>query len=702
MKIVSLEVENFRAIHRIELSMLQDMVVIAGPNGCGKSCILDSIRLFKSVYGGYQPDEWQQWFGEFQINFQRNPRQMASLLRDRNRPSVISVGIELATEEVYFIESLLPSMLEDIVWKTVVPGMQDPWLRARGALAAELRAHKPVVDKKVKELEPTVRELLKKRVQLGQLVIEPTGSVRTTNNILLELVFSSFHPKHLGVIDYHGSHRNYGREELGGINLNLDKDEERFRTTSLYNYANKYANIKSEMAADYVRRALQEKTPSGISPKQRTKALSETLQELFTIFFPGKTFLGPVPTDDGNLTFPVELQGGAVHDINDLSSGEKEVLFGYLRLRNSAPRFSIILLDEPELHLNPALVRGLPQFYHKHLGIELENQIWLVTHSDAFLREAMGHKGLRVFHMQHSGVQLSTENQIHEIQAGEEVESIILEMVGDLAAYRPGAKIVFFEGENSEFDKSMVSRLFPAIENDMNLVSAGSRYRVEALHKTLERSVQEGKIPIKIYSVVDKDSGLTIKDDGEVTRHFSWDVYHIENYLLEAQFIEEALKDLNVSSEELSSTDEIERRLREIAQTQIDKLVSHKITLEIDRELVGQLRLKTNPVSDDIGSDLHQSIRNSIERIELIADDKYDLSYVQGRVEEERKKLEESLTNGNWKQHFMGREILRLFVGKYVMGMGYEYFRDLIIGLMVKSNYQPNGMKKILNRIISD
>ena len=36
---------------------------------------------------------------------------------------------------------------------------------------------------------------------------------------------SAFYPKHIGVIDYHGSHRNYGREELGGINLNLAQEE---------------------------------------------------------------------------------------------------------------------------------------------------------------------------------------------------------------------------------------------------------------------------------------------------------------------------------------------------------------------------------------------------------------------------------------------------------------------------------------------
>ncbi len=51
----------------------------------------------------------------------------------------------------------------------------------------------------------------------------------------VRLNFSSFYPKHIGVIDYHGSHRNYRREELGGINLNLDQEEDRYRQSSLYN-----------------------------------------------------------------------------------------------------------------------------------------------------------------------------------------------------------------------------------------------------------------------------------------------------------------------------------------------------------------------------------------------------------------------------------------------------------------------------------
>ena len=123
------------------------------------------------------------------------------------------------------------------------------------------------------------------------------------------------------------------------------------------------------------------------------------MKELFRRFFPGKEFHGVTTNERDELEFSVTVRDGNKHDINDLSSGEKEILFGYLRLRNSAQRQSIILLDEPELHLNPKLIRGLPQFYKKYVGEDLDNQIWTVTHSDAFLREALGQVGVRVYHM---------------------------------------------------------------------------------------------------------------------------------------------------------------------------------------------------------------------------------------------------------------------------------------------------------------
>ena len=703
MKIVNLLVDNFRAVGRIELTDLQDMVVIAGPNGCGKSCVLDAIRLFKSVYGGYQPNEWHQWFGEFQINFQRNPQQMAALLRDRSKPAVIQAGIELATEEIAFVSQQLLQMLEEAAWNSIVPGARQRQ-RTTNALAAEIRANQPIVDQRVRELLPMAQAELAQPVHYGRLQIDGQGTARTDNNILLELVFSSFYPNRIGVIDYHGAHRDYAREQLGGINLNLDQEEDRYKAASLYNYANKYTNIKSEMAAEYVKQALIEKSNrsnEGGAINGRPP-LSETLQDLFSMFFPGKTFGGPVPTDDGNLDFPVTIDDGSTHDINDLSSGEKEILFGYLRLRNSAPKYSVVLVDEPELHLNPALVRGLPQFHYKYMGLDLENQIWLVTHSDAYLREAMGQAGIRVFHMQHAGVSGTSENQIREISHDEQVEALILEMVGNLATYRPGAKVIFFEGGDSEFDVKMVSRLFPSIANQVNLISGGSRARVEMLQEILDHSVQAGNIPVKIYSVVDKDSGSPILPNEQAGRSFSWDVYHIENYLLEPRFISQVLRNLSIQCQQVSTEAEVELRLKEIAKGQIGKLVAHRVRAEINTQLTAGLNLQVNPLSEDLGAEFDEAIEKSVGRINGLRSDELEPSRIGGRIDRERASLEASLINGDWRQHFKGRDVLREFVGKFGQSMRYIHFRELIISQMVSADYQPEGMKAILDSIMQD
>ena len=211
----------------------------------------------------------------------------------------------------------------------------------------------------------------------------------------MEAVFQTYNPEHLGVIDYHSALRTYQRETLGGIDLNIRTAETQRRSQSLYNWQAKYQNVKSELATTYLRELIAEKS----GKKANESDLNATLRELFQTFFPDKVYEGVIPEPDGSLGFPVRLSTGERHDINELSSGEKEVLYGYLRLRSSTPRHSIILLDEPELHLNPSLLQGFPDFYHRNLGRAAENQLWLVTHSDTLLRQAVGNSNYSVYHM---------------------------------------------------------------------------------------------------------------------------------------------------------------------------------------------------------------------------------------------------------------------------------------------------------------
>ena len=181
------------------------------------------------------------------------------------------------------------------------------------------------------------------------------------------------------------------------------------------------------------------------------------------------------------------MPDGSTHDLEDLSSGEKEVLYGYMRLRSSAPKHSVVLVDEPELHLNPRLVRGLARFYLDHLVTAQSNQLWLISHSDTLLREAVNLDSFGVYHMRRGERSRFGENQLTLVTTEAEAERLVIELVGDLAAYRQAQRSCFSREEatlNSMCSSLAVSS--PDVADLMNLVAAGNKRQVLALHRALE------------------------------------------------------------------------------------------------------------------------------------------------------------------------------------------------------------------------
>src|SRR5262245_15613132 len=102
MHIKRISIDNFKGIRRANLEDLKSLVLIAGENGSGKSCVFDAIRLLKSIYGGYQPNETQQWFGEFQIDLARGADSLMVLFNDKNRPLRLELEIDIDDTEREF------------------------------------------------------------------------------------------------------------------------------------------------------------------------------------------------------------------------------------------------------------------------------------------------------------------------------------------------------------------------------------------------------------------------------------------------------------------------------------------------------------------------------------------------------------------------------------------------------------------------
>lgn len=699
MKISSLYISNFRGVRLLEAKNLGNTIVIAGQNGSGKSCIFDAIRLLKSTYGGYEQNEYQKFFGEFAIQIHGDAANLTNLFNDKSRPVIIDCSFEIQEHERAYIAHNASSLIEETIWRSLLPEAFQFGGFRKALFSAQFRQRQPEVDQRVQTVLPEVNRQLTQPEVKGKIVILPGLEIRTSLSPLLEVIFSNYRPRDIGVIDFHGAQRHYGREHIQGINLSLEQSNQQQGQHAIYDYSHKYNNVKSEMASNFIKEMLAEKAVRAEGSNE-VRPLIKTLEELFASFFPDKKFLGPQPTSSGGLDFPVETPSGTTHDLDELSSGEKEILYGYLRIRSSAPKESIILLDEPELHLNPRLIRGLPEFYRKHLGEELGNQLWLVTHSDALIREAVGKQGFNVFHMMPCGTEPEGTSQLRPLTVTEDLEVVLADLVGDLAAYRPGGKGLIFEGGcDSDFDRTFTQQIFGNELRGFNLISGSNKMRVQVLHEVLERAHAKGDLPTKFYAIMDRDADDEAGKSAAINR-FRWDVYHIENYLLDPKVITDVVNSLLL--EDRYDVDKVMHQLEQAARKVVPKVAAHRLREFVNSKLVGSIDLGFDPNSEEIGKEMSQAISKSIARVNASAKNHLAEEEITKQVKKIREEMEQAFITGAWIRDLPGRDILKQFVSLENLPVGHETLRNLILSRMVELGIQPDGMKKVISQIQND
>jgi AAA15 family ATPase/GTPase len=97
MKIKELTISNFKTIKFLRMENIPDLVVIAGPNGCGKTAIFDAVRLFKAIAGPYSLQELNQ------IRSVELRNELKNVVNLKAEFAEISVGIELSEREKKYL-----------------------------------------------------------------------------------------------------------------------------------------------------------------------------------------------------------------------------------------------------------------------------------------------------------------------------------------------------------------------------------------------------------------------------------------------------------------------------------------------------------------------------------------------------------------------------------------------------------------------
>ena len=356
-------------------------------------------------------------------------------------------------------------------------------------------------------------------------------------------------------------------------------------------------------------------------------------------------------------------------------------------------------MDEPELHLNPSLLQGFADFYYRHLGLAQNNQLWLVTHSDTLLRQAVGNANYRVYQMVLATAADSVDNQAVEILKDYDVERVTIELVGDLASYRPHGKVVILEGHSENgFDVNMVRRLFPEFVQRVNLVSGGNKSRVRDLYAALHEAASQANIRNRFFAVVDKDFAATVKIDAGASM-FTWDSYHIENYLLDPGSIREAAETLLMGANPFNSDAEVLDALQGCARELVNSLVLERLQAEVNDEIVSAINIGGPPSTTAPARDLIPSITGSIKRVSTVGSS-LTLDKLSEKAEAHRTVLQDALESAEWLQEFPGRLVLRRFAGEYLAGkIDPLMFSNLVLDKMVERSVKPEPMRIVLDQI---
>ena len=126
-------------------------------------------------------------------------------------------------------------------------------------------------------------------------------------------------------------------------------------------------------------------------------------------------------------TMPIfENSAGEEFDINDLSSGEKQLFLRTLSIKMLEPKNSIILIDEPELSLHPKWQQRIIEVYKK---IGENNQIIIATHSPHILGSVSSENIFILYREENGKIEAKTGDELYS-SYGQPVDRVLKDIMG--------------------------------------------------------------------------------------------------------------------------------------------------------------------------------------------------------------------------------------------------------------------------------
>jgi|GEM_PF-6003466 len=634
MRITNLVLQDYKCFEYLELKDLGDRVVLVGPNGCGKSAILESIAVLKEFIGSYRPVQ--------------NP-----------------YGRTIAVAQKYV----------SVAWPSEIP------LPIRGEQTVATISATIVLD----EMEIQITGVSKAEYSLA-VEIQRSGEVTfSSDNTGIAKLFQHYDPASgIGVLDYISPYRVIPLQKISTLDLNsLSLEQQRMERIELQREDSNYQKFRS------VKQFIISQQLEDLGHMQLTGILRDSiahLKKLFAEFFTPKILLG-YSSSGNEMHVSVQTPSG-IHDIDQLSSGERELFFVLTNLFRIRMLPSVILYDEPERHLNPGLeARLIPALD----SLQTKNQLWIATHGMELINSVPLEQ---IVALQRAG---STGKPERFTDGDSKSRIRIYESLGAKVGLQLAcSQVVFVEGKSSHGDKQILDKLIGGNLPGVLFVASGAATDAMGAATRASLLIQGASTQADFMMVLDRDyrdnDSLNQLKNSLKDHLFFWDFHEIENLFLDPIILLEALK-INGESN-FSLPEDVDNALLDVAKEQKEMFVCQMVAYRLNNHV--NFNGSGNSFAPNDKNNLMNMIESRRDRITKA----YESNQISSLINSVEQEILQSYENRQWRNILPGKEILNAFRTKYLPKLGSDLFKEHIIYVIANGN-QPPALEKLVEFIRS-
>jgi predicted ATPase len=640
MHLHSVNIKNFRALEEIYVEFDARVNVIVGPNAAGKTTVLEAVRLLKAMLTPRTQNETGQVLQALGAASPHMPNQfrIQAIARDIDKPVVIGCRFTLGSSEIRALTESVDAIASSMVQSQIGQAFAAP-----GALIAFLgssEGKKMLQTARAQTEDSLARLKISKQLFLELTLSGATGAASTGDQVDAQLVgyLDRKLPPHQTSFTYFPADRALPAGEqpvqLGG--------PDSMQQLESYNSqpATKFNRLKNTIFSATIL----------TSTNEVKNTLPEQFKSIFNGVLKGRELLQWGVNEIGLLSVLIrDTETGRVFDLDGMSSGEKGLILTFLLIARSVAEDGLVLLDEPELHLNPAVCKDLLSFLVTEYVTPRNLQILICSHSPEILAGAFESDECTLYH-------LISPTTLSKVRSQDEITlASTLRRLGATESENLLYKgIIFVEGPD---DVALLEAGFALVLRRYKLKFATGRKEIEKTIRDLQKSEEDGIYISPTYFIFDKDDSPTTLRSSKTVKVLQWNRRCLENYLLDIDAISNLLMDDELISVPFTNMGEVTNLIREVAFRQLDEFAARRVYSRFD---FGGVGLRKDDVVNRTVEEMSHVLLARIESVkaQLTAIDvqTWGKSF-QDAVRVERAELE-SIWAINWANECDGKRLL--------------------------------------------